>query len=129
MTPERWQRIEEIFAHAYEAPEAERAERVHALAGDDRALADEVLSLLAAAADAPGYVDSLASRLALVEPSPPDCTGRTIGPYRLTRLLGHGGMGSVYLARRADGVFDQTVALKLLPSGATQPALEHRFRA
>ena len=129
MTPERWQRIEEIFAHAHEAPEAERAKRVHALAGDDRALAGEVLSLLAAAEDASGYLDGLASRLALGVVSPPDCSGRTIGPYRLTRLLGHGGMGSVYLARRADGVFDQTVALKLLPQGATQPALERRFRA
>ena len=40
--------------------------------------------------------------------------GVRIGPYRTERLLGSGGMGSVYLARRADGQFEQTVALKVM---------------
>lgn len=55
--------------------------------------------------------------------------GRRIGPYRTVRLLGHGGMGSVYLAERADGQFDQRVALKVLRAGFGTEARTQRFRA
>ncbi|NNF57248.1 MAG: serine/threonine protein kinase, partial [Rhodothermaceae bacterium] len=48
-------------------------------------------------------------------------------PYRVLRLLGRGGMGAVYLAERADGQFEQTVALKLIREGFDSPALRARF--
>jgi len=132
MTPERWRRVEAVFAQAHDAPAGERTAIARALAGDDEALADEVLSLLRAAERSPDYLDRLAARLSLadVQARPPcDSSGRMVGPYRLMRLLGHGGMGSVYLAQRADGVFDQTVAIKLLPLGSLRPDLARRFRA
>jgi tetratricopeptide (TPR) repeat protein/predicted Ser/Thr protein kinase len=53
--------------------------------------------------------------------------GRRIGPYRLQRLLGHGGMGAVYLARRDDGEFEREVALKLIRSGGEDEASLRRF--
>ena len=43
-----------------------------------------------------------------------DLSGRTLGAYRLTRLLGSGGMGAVYLAERSDGAFSKQVAVKVL---------------
>ncbi|MCU1336179.1 MAG: serine/threonine protein kinase [Bryobacterales bacterium] len=49
------------------------------------------------------------------------------GPYRLGRVLGHGGMGSVYLAQRADGEVDQQVAIKLLRYGCDESAFRDRF--
>jgi len=49
------------------------------------------------------------------------------GPYRLVRLLGSGGMGTVYLGERKDGEIQQKVAIKLLRSGVDRPAWHDRF--
>jgi tetratricopeptide (TPR) repeat protein len=56
----------------------------------------------------------------------PDPTGRRIGPFRIVRRLGEGGMASVYLAQREGADFDQAVALKLLRHGALSE-IEQRF--
>ena len=57
----------------------------------------------------------------------PVTEGGRCGSYRLGRLLGHGGMGSVYLAERADGEIDQQVAIKFLRPGAELPSFRERF--
>src|SRR5262245_6453429 len=49
------------------------------------------------------------------------------GPYRRVRLLGSGGMGSVYLAQRTDGEVEQSVAIKFLRFGVDTPAVKERF--
>lgn len=54
--------------------------------------------------------------------------GKVIGPYELVSHLGSGGMGAVLLAKRVDGEFDRTVALKLLRPGAWSEKLAERFR-
>jgi len=53
--------------------------------------------------------------------------GRRCGPYRLVRILGRGGMGSVYLAERADGEVEQRAAIKFLRYGGDEPAFRDRF--
>lgn len=50
----------------------------------------------------------------LVETLPALEAGTQIGPFRVLRLVGQGGLGVVYLAERADGAFEQQVALKLI---------------
>ena len=56
-------------------------------------------------------------------------TPERVGPYRIERLIGEGGMGIVYLARRDDGEFDQQVALKVVRSGLhLEPRIIRRFR-
>ena len=57
----------------------------------------------------------------------PAVAGREIGPWRLLRELGKGGMGTVYLAERADGEFEQTVALKLVRHGTDSEEILSRF--
>ncbi|REJ86162.1 MAG: hypothetical protein DWQ30_00660 [Acidobacteria bacterium] len=54
--------------------------------------------------------------------------GQTIDRYRLVEVLGHGGMGVVYEAERADESFDKRVALKVMPRGLETPEKERRFR-
>jgi tetratricopeptide (TPR) repeat protein/predicted Ser/Thr protein kinase len=53
--------------------------------------------------------------------------GRRIGPYRVLRELGRGGMGVVYLAERCDGQFEQRVALKLIKRGMDSDEIHRRF--
>ncbi|MDT8436340.1 MAG: serine/threonine-protein kinase [Gemmatimonadota bacterium] len=55
--------------------------------------------------------------------------GSRLGPFRIERLLGRGGMGSVFLARRVDGQFDQTVAIKILRADATGEEPQRHFLA
>ena len=63
----------------------------------------------------------LASRLPVIEDQDAALIGKQYGPYRIVSLLGHGGMGSVWLAERIDGLFTRKVALKLV-----HPALVNR---
>lgn len=54
--------------------------------------------------------------------------GRVVGNYRLTQLIGSGGMGRVYAAQRIDGQYEQRVAIKFMRDGIDQPALVERFK-
>ena len=54
--------------------------------------------------------------------------GRVVGNYRLTELIGCGGMGQVYAAQRIDGQYEQRVAVKFMRDGVDQPTLVERFK-
>jgi serine/threonine-protein kinase len=79
-----------------------------------------------------GFLDEALCRVgedaAAVEIPVADETGRQIGPYRVLRELGRGGMGAVYLAERIDGEFRRQVALKILKSGMNTDEVIRRFR-
>lgn len=126
-----WDRISEIFEHASGLrPGAERnAFLVTACAGDE-ALRSELATLLAAH-DTPGALDRLGDLLpAELQAALPDeiAPDSTLGPFRLRRRLGHGGMGVVYLAERSDD-FHQRVAIKVLRAGPDATDLLPRFLA
>ena len=55
--------------------------------------------------------------------------GRVVGNYRLTELIGSGGMGRVYAAQRIDGQYEQRVAVKFMRDGIDEPELVERFKA
>ena len=88
----------------------------------------EVESLLRFdSADAP-LTDLIAlTAEAVLESRQPVSEGLHCGPYRLTRLLGRGGAGEVFLAERADGQIEQRVAIKLLSTGAPRRSFRDRF--
>ncbi len=54
--------------------------------------------------------------------------GDRIGPYRVLRTLGVGGMGEVYLAERADAEFDQQVAIKVVYGGSLTRGVHSRLK-
>jgi serine/threonine-protein kinase len=122
MTNPNWQRIQDLFSTALEQPAVEREAFVRD-AAEDSVIADAVLALLSAH-DRPGRLDGIVER---TSGGLPDPVPESVGAYRIVRLLGRGGMGSVYLAERADGQFEHRVALKVLRSDRSGEAWRRRF--
>src|SRR5215467_10997586 len=87
MCGERWQRIKDVFAAALESPEEDREASLRKLCGDDEELHQEVASLIASHHQAAHLFSRPGAPTAPVR-----LEGRRIGPYRLLRDVGHGGM-------------------------------------
>ncbi len=122
LSPARWRRIRKLFDAALDRPAAEREAYVES-ATDDAAVAREVLRLLAAyespfeALDGVAVAGEAAERAAERTGPDPDAAippGERVGVWHLERLIAHGGMGAVYEAIRAEGDFEQRVAVKLI---------------
>jgi serine/threonine-protein kinase len=135
----RWQRLEQLFLAAVERPPGEREAYVRS-ACPDESLRREVLELLEhdVAPERETVVRLALARSArkAAGSSPEDAwSGRALGPYRIEREIGRGGMGIVLLAHRSDGAFERKVAIKLslanVVSGplAEQLATERRILA
>jgi eukaryotic-like serine/threonine-protein kinase len=135
MFPEQWNKIGEIFETAVEiAAPAEREIYLAEACGGDVELRAEVEKLLrqdAAAEDllnAPVMENSGLYVFAEMIENDDPMIGKIIGVYRLEKEIGRGGMGTVYLAERADGSFRQRVAIKLIKRGMDTDFILRRFR-
>jgi eukaryotic-like serine/threonine-protein kinase len=99
----RWREIERIFDETLELPEPDRAAFLAQACNGDQTLQREVESLLAAHQQANGFLASSAAPLSakkVLDSSLP--TAPRLGPYQLLREIAQGGMGTVWLAARAD---------------------------
>ncbi len=124
-----WARVAELFEQALEQPATERRDFLDRACGGDGELRSEVLSLLAAERKAGEFLDrSALERAAEAEDGEPAPRRRSIGPYKLLRQIGEGGMSTVYLATRADDEYRQDVAIKVFALGQERRDLLRRFR-
>jgi eukaryotic-like serine/threonine-protein kinase len=127
MTLEEWRRAKEVFDVAWELGPPERESYLATACQGEESLRAEIERLLLALTQNEGFLEAPLLFSASTPPAD-EHTGRLAGHYRLTREIGRGGMGSVYLAVRADGSYDQEVAVKLVWPGPDASGVGQRFR-
>ncbi|MFN7944062.1 MAG: protein kinase [Blastocatellia bacterium] len=131
MTAAQWRQVREIFEEAVELDDRTRQLYLAAACADDAALRREVELMLAADGAAPAFLESspfdqVRNEQPLTSDEMP--AGGRLGPYRLLRQIGHGGMGTVWLAERDDAQFRQQVAIKIIRRGMDTDDILRRFR-
>ncbi|MCY7353699.1 MAG: tetratricopeptide repeat protein [Lysobacter sp.] len=122
MDPERWQRLSPLLDALFELEPDERERHLDELRGTDPLLAGELEQLITLDNERGDFLSE-----PYIPAQPSARPGTLVGPYQLERLLGEGGMGQVWLAARADGLYQHRVALKLLRPGLADPNLRLRF--
>lgn len=142
LSPQRWERVEEIVEAAWACPEPQRGEVLNAACGDDTELRRTVEKVL----DSYGKVDDFLETPAAQgvgsgelhgQPASggPEADGQPvrqhtlIGPYRVVRQIGQGGMSDVYLAASEDGGFRRQVAIKIVHGEAQGEHLMRRLKS
>lgn len=124
--PDEWRILSPHLDRALEMTADGRASWFAALRADDPALADRLMVLLEEhqSLSEEGFLENCIVRM----PGSPGLAGQSLGTYTLTEAIGHGGMGSVWLAERNDGRFERHVAVKLLNIALMGRSGEQRFK-
>ena len=125
-----WRHVDLVLDAALDLPHDQRASFLDRACTDDPALRADAERLLQACDRAEHFLDEpallfaspLLESLTIEAGAAPD-VGMHVGPYRLIRELGHGGMGAVYLAERDDSQFRHRVALKVIRRGMDDDAV------
>jgi serine/threonine-protein kinase len=122
--------VRELFESVCDLEPAERRAWLEKNCADDDALAAEVESIVESSERTPEFFDAPAAEAfpELLHRQEP-CNGHRFGPYQVKELIARGGMGAVYLAARADGEYENEVAIKLINSPMATPDQVRRFRA
>ena len=132
LTPERWRQVKAVFDEALEQPTDSRGQWVSLATAGDSALGREVETLLdALAQERDRFERPLQVSLAeLMQDSatPLPELGARVGPYRLLRQVGQGGMGVVFEAYRDDDQYRKRVAIKTISRGRDSELILRRFR-
>jgi non-specific serine/threonine protein kinase/serine/threonine-protein kinase len=130
VTTEEWNRVKELFDAALRQLPAERDAFLESQT-DSATVLDEVRSLLRTYEEQPGFLEGALPRWPETDAEPvieSPLAGRRIGPWKLLREIGRGGMGVVWEAQRADDQYQQRAAVKLLPASLLDRQSIERFR-
>ena len=120
MSRERLEKVKETALAALEYSGQARYAYLERACDGDEALLDSVKSLLEVDTGPAAFLESHVA-------AAPARLHQHIGPYEIIREIGHGGMGSIYLGRREDGLYQQEVAIKVLKTGLASEHLIQRF--
>ncbi|MGI8432245.1 MAG: protein kinase domain-containing protein [Chthoniobacterales bacterium] len=124
-------RLQEIFHAAVDLPLKERTAYLETQCGDDPELRREVEALVEADALTDDFTEQIESAVPTSLPEEEGgepMVGQQFGAYRVIREIGRGGLGTVYLAERADDEYRKEVALKLVRRGLDTEDILRRFR-
>jgi serine/threonine protein kinase len=127
-TNARWQRMRELFHACIELDQAQQDALLTQECAGDPAMKAEVESLLASLEVSKTFMETPAAAT-FAPTDQPTWVGRTLGSYKILSLVAAGGMGEVYRAVRADGLYPQAVAIKLIRRELVGRVLLSRFRA
>jgi eukaryotic-like serine/threonine-protein kinase len=119
----QWKRVKEIVGSVLERPAAERRAYLDQVCSQDLELRAEVESLISAYS----HSDTLLERVRPDSLAEAETQTQVIGPYRLLKELGVGGMGQVWLAEQTEPI-RRHVALKLIRAGMYDSATVQRFK-
>jgi eukaryotic-like serine/threonine-protein kinase len=123
-----WHKLKDILAEAMEETSPERrAETLRQACADNAKLLREAETLLSQDTTVLEHFAEFAA--SCLRDDLPSRVGERLGAYSITREIGRGGMGAVYLAQRADGQFEKQVAIKILKRGTDTEEVVRRFRA
>jgi eukaryotic-like serine/threonine-protein kinase len=131
MTPERLQMIETLFESALDLKPDMRQAFIEQACGKDASLSGAVTRLVASYEEAGDFLEEVAfeeSIKLIAEDQAGEEPGGRIGPYRLIREIGRGGMGTVYLAVRDDDQYQKQVAIKIVQRGQDIDFIIRRFK-
>ena len=129
MDQSRWQLVQTHFEEALKLPPRDRTLYIKRVCGSDEGLYNEVASLLEADEKSHDIFEGAMSDAFSAAAAALSHAGKNVGAYRILRELGSGGMGTVFLAERADGQFEQYVALKLIRLGMSSSDVLRRFQS
>ena len=136
-TWDRWEEVDDLLERVLDRPPDEQAEFLAEACGDDTELLSivrELVELSHRSEDGQTGLDAGLLRAAFAPgpetraEAPEALLGTSVGPYRLGRVLGVGGMGAVYLGERVDGAFERRVAIKVLRRELDARGVMERFR-
>jgi serine/threonine protein kinase len=127
MTPERFRQVRNLFEAAIEKDPAARPAFIAEAAQSDADLEQEVHRMMDAHARRVTFLDGTLTAPIELRTDPLRMEGRRLGHWEILTEIGRGGMGTVYSARRADGVYDQRVAVKVVTPAAGGEEVVRRF--
>jgi hypothetical protein len=125
---DKWERVQQIFLAVADLNGTERAAVLERMCEGDAGLRGEVESLLEAEVNGAAHMHTAIQTEAAAMVDASGREGRRVGAYRLIREIGRGGMGTVYLAMRADGQYESEAAIKLVRPGLDIDFIFRRFR-
>jgi eukaryotic-like serine/threonine-protein kinase len=115
--PDSWEKLEKLFYAALEMHAQERVEFLDQACEGDTGMREQVESLLAAAGKTDGFLDRPVLEAVQEVNFSGAAIGLHVGAYKILRVIGEGGMGIVYLAARADDLYQRQVAIKVVRAG------------
>jgi eukaryotic-like serine/threonine-protein kinase len=138
MDKKTWTKIERILDDIIGLPESEQQHQIAKLCGEENSLQNQVLQMVSSIRNSETFLknisqskvkvrDSLLSKLEN-EKNGELFINRQLGRYRTIKQIGSGGMGSVFLAERCDGVFEKKVAIKILKKEFAHSDIKSNFK-